>query len=599
MSNSAIVLAISLTYIPFLLAMQYSKHKWLITHPETPWEFVAILHSEASLYTLLVFLLILWLRSTWGTYIVLTLYYAVCLLDNIAWSVLGRPFHPKDVMRCIELVPNYREFLTIENFGSERIVYTAIPLITAIAIGSFNLKDSFNRLRECSKYSIKFRTAIVAGASAAIVGYIVLMPLAISSTYLHYNSLIRMGKQIYYEHTLANSKMSFSDRERLFGLLPDTTKNAKLRQFNVIFYVIETAPSDYYPDLSLSFKPWADRNGFSTRIMPEHHTTYPESDRSFLSIMTGNYPCLNRGSDWIESYDYSKALPKILKHKGYETQLLSVAPLSFHNEDKMVEGLGFKNIFESSIAREAYAQAHAVNKTLDRKILYDADQEILEQALDIIRAPRNHPFLLAFLPQASHPPFQTPPGYAGQTSQRELLEANARWQMGLMSRIMESLERTGQLQNTILIIVGDHGLRHPAESSLSPKQALLSPLTFKVPFACFCPKSTPVMQEKVTSHIDITPTVLDMLGIRYGSQDYHGRSMLTSRSRTVFFLGGEYLPVSGFTSKGFYFMENMNLNLVLKSPKFDFDNRSAAVRDDQERAAITSDLNLVKGLLTR
>lgn len=596
--DMAIVLAISMGYVPFLLGMQYSKHHWVIIRPNTFWEYVTILHSEISLYALLVALVIITMRSLWGAYILFTLYYTVCLLDNYVWFTLGRPFHPKDVMRGVELFLYYREFITFENFGWKTLIYTSAPLLAGIALLFYNSKNRFHEMRGIPR----FRLTTLWGATAALAGYIILLPLVTSHTYLHYNSLIRIGKQIYHDQKFAQGKMSNAEKTRIFGSFQTAGAKVGGRRLNVIFYVLETAPYDYYPDISQYFQPWAERNNCSVKILSEHYTTYPESDRSLLSMMTGNYPCLNRGSDWIETYNYENALPKILAGNGYRTHLLSVAPLNFHKGDIMVKNLGFEHVLESAIAEGAYAQAKTTNKLLDRTTLYKADEEILEQALDVIRAKPEEPYFLTLLPQASHASFQVPPGYDGKTSQRELIEANARWQFRLISRIMKSLEDTEQAQNTIFLIVGDHGLRHPAESSLFKDQSILSPITFKVIFACCFPKDLPALQQEVTSHVDITPTILDMLGIQFVAEAYHGRSMLTAANRSVFFLGGEYLPVSGFTSSGWFFMENTNRNLVFKSREFNFEKAAETgtrvFKDARERAKISDDLNLVKGLLT-
>lgn len=598
MEESALLLGISLAYLPFLLAMQYTKHKWLISRPEDSWGYIGILHSETSIYLLLIALLVsLGIRSVWAVFSLLTVYYLICLLDNAVWFAFGRPFHPEDFMRGFEFMSYYSEFMTLENIGVKRVIYAIVPLATGAVISISRFKSGLRQSRLASF----FRRSVLIGASAVIVGFAACLPVVVSGSYLHYNSLVRIAKQIYQDHSLVQGEIPPLERDRLFGAFTDSSVNSSGRRLNVIIYVLETAPYDLYPDISPFLRPWAERNGCSVQAMSEHYTTYPESDRSLLSIMTGRYPSLSRGSGWIKSYDYGRALPTVLGEHGYATHLLSVAPLSFHNEIAMVRNLGFKHVYESSVAKEAYDQAKRKAKSLDRKTLYDADLEILEKALGIIGTQGESPYLLAFLPQASHTPFQSPPDYAGAMGQRELLEANARWQMGLVSRIMRRLEETGQAKNTVLIVTGDHGLRHPAESSLFTNQTLLSPLTFRVTFACCYPKDLPAVAQTVSSHVDITPTILDLLGIRQGRGDYHGRSMLTAPGRAVFFLGGDYLPVSGFTSEKWYFMENINRDQVLKSPTFAFETSAAkgveTVKNEPERSGISRNLRLIKQLV--
>jgi hypothetical protein len=595
-NHRRVTVAVAVAYAPFILAMQYSKHKWLITRPESLWQYLPILHSEMALYGLFALLLSAATRSALAGWLFLTLYYIVSFCDAIAWSVMARPFHPHDVTRSLELITYYREFITVDNLGLKRVAYALVPLVTGSSLLFLRIKGVSLELKDHTRLAAQ----LCSGAVLAAACYLLAMPLLISPTYLHYNTMIRMGKQIYFDWRFSSLRPSDAEKRRLFGLPPPTRTTAGKRM-NVILFVLETAPADLYPDLSPALQPWAERNGCAARSMPEHYTTYPESDRSNLSIMSGNYPCLNRGTDWVHTFDFGAPLPEVLANHGYRTHLLSVAPLNFHDNNIMMKKLGFRSLIESRISLDAHAFAKKNNKALDRTILYSADEELLEQGVEIIKNSRRTPYLLAFLPQSSHAPFQIPPGYHGSATQRELLVANADWQLRLVLRMLKAVEESGESQNTILIIVGDHGLRHPAESLLFQDQTRLSAMTFKVSFAYILPKEFPPLKQRMTSHIDIAPTVLDLLGIKYSREAYHGRSMLGKTTRSLFFLGGEYLPVSGFTAGGGYFMENPNRNLVLKNRRFCFDESATdteEVTDSRERNSISRDLYLMHGLLT-
>lgn len=590
--------AVPLIYLPFILGMQYSKHKWMISQPETWWGYLALLHSEAALYLLVSALALCCLRSPWWAFLICTVYYYLSFSDHLAWFMAGRPFHPMDLVRTGEFLAYYGEFFTVENIGVKRVVYAAVPIAAAATM----LAPAPGRLCRPQPGTRAWKaTAGVAAAGAAV--WALLTPLVYSSSYFHHNSLVRMAKQVYDDWKFSGAELSTRDQERLFGA-PQKTAVQPLRRLNLIMYVLETAPADLYPDPGPGLRAWADRSGSRLQILGEHYTPYPESDRAFLSMMTGNYPCLNRGNEWVKSYDYGMSLPRVLESNGYHTHLYSVAPLNFHNLNVMVKNLGFGKMSESPSTAEAYRHAKAGIGSLDRTTLYQADTRLLERALEVIRAKGDRPYLLVFMPQSSHAPFQVPPGYRGPTGQRDLLEANARWQMGLLQRMLDEVEAAGSAPHTLLVVAGDHGLRHPSESSLFRKQTVLSPISFKVAALICYPGFLPTPHQGVTSHIDLTPTLLDLLGIPYPAARYQGRSMLaTMPKRSVFFLGGEYLPVSGFTAGGWYFMQNTNRDQIWKSRAFDFDSPRAGnfevVRDKAERDGINGDLRLMKALLTR
>jgi membrane-anchored protein YejM (alkaline phosphatase superfamily) len=214
-------------------------------------------------------------------------------------------------------------------------------------------------------------------------------------------------------------------------------------------------------------------------------------------------------------------------------------------------------------------------------------------------------------PQSSHAPFQKPPGIKlpEDADDESLIQANAIWQFRLIEKIIKKLEDNKSIKKTSIIITGDHGIRSAHESKqLFSNPHYLNPITFHVPLWIIDDSLVaPLNIDIATSHIDITPTILDLIGIQHNPLNYHGRSVWENvEDRYVFFLGGDYLPVSGFTYKKRFFMENRLKNLVDTNDTFlfdRFDDRQNNAIDRNKKFSNTVDpskaLLLVKSLLIK
>jgi len=575
--------------------MQYSKHRWVISLTDTLRDFLPILHAELSTYLLLVGMLVLFVRSRALSYLLLSLYFLISLCDWYTWFIINRPFHFADIQRAIEFAYYFKGFSVLSPGMAWKL---GIMLISMAPAGIILWALPGMKKKAWDRH--------VAHASLLCLGcYGILLPCLIGSYDLRRNSMVRMAGEILYEYRLRHPPTAEMDIRKVLGTCQNRVavlSPPKNRDANIVIFVLETTPYRFYNDSVTQFsRQIQDAFHLNAWTMREHYTTYPESDRAILSIMTGKYPPLERGAGWVRSYDYAGSLPRVLKDFGYKTFMLSTAPLDFHDNRYLMEALGFETIVDSSLAKKALTIKDKA-RVFERTKLYDADRELTSKAQAIIASHPAQPYLLVIAPQASHAPFQRPPHYEGDASQASLIKANAGWQLEQIQRIIRTLSEQGQLDRTWVIVTGDHGLRHPAETALFADLKRLSADTFHVPFLLFARRDLPPTVLQPSSHIDITPTILDLLGIPYPPYTYQGRNPGRECKRSVFWLGGDYLPASGFTTQGRYFMENRNLGLVLKSPRFDFspDRKSGAERcTESEQRIVACNLDLIKRLLLK
>ncbi|MCF7980633.1 MAG: sulfatase-like hydrolase/transferase [Pseudomonadales bacterium] len=88
-----------------------------------------------------------------------------------------------------------------------------------------------------------------------------------------------------------------------------------------------------------------------------------------------------------------------------------------------------------------------------------------------------------------------------------------------LARVFEGLKKNGQLENTIVIVTGDHGEEFMEKGHWGHNSTFVEE-QIRVPLIIHIPKSAPKIINKVTSHIDIPATVLSLLKVNIKPETY-------------------------------------------------------------------------------
>jgi arylsulfatase A-like enzyme len=130
------------------------------------------------------------------------------------------------------------------------------------------------------------------------------------------------------------------------------------------------------------------------------------------------------------------------------------------------------------------------------------------------------------------------------------------------------LKQTGTLDHTLIVLVGDHGIRtkqeHPSFSA-----GTLDDMTFHVPLMIFAPGilKAPRIVSTQASHIDLSPTLLDLLGLNRGRELEEGSPIWDERlkHRTTFFMARNYLGTDGYYENGRSYMLKYPIHAAFES----------------------------------
>jgi hypothetical protein len=165
---------------------------------------------------------------------------------------------------------------------------------------------------------------------------------------------------------------------------------------------------------------------------------------------------------------------------------------------------------------------------------------------------------------------------------------------------VEQLSSERRLDHTIIVVTGDHGIRTAIEDPSFEPHGLLPDYSFHVPLLIFAPQILKDRQTVrfVTSHIDVAPTVLDLLGIKQGREFEQGLPVWDTdgSKRKVFLWAGDYLGAEGFAEGQNFTVWNEVVDYVFTGRSLDEDVMHMAPVGSVEQAGAVECLRTMSKL---
>lgn len=282
-------------------------------------------------------------------------------------------------------------------------------------------------------------------------------------------------------------------------------KPGSLSDANVLIVTLDTTRADHigcYGNDGIA-TPTMDRLAkegvlFSRAISPAP-TTLP----SHCSIHTGLYPFHHgaRSNGVFRLPESNTTLAEIFHEKGYAT---GAAISAFVLDSRFGLAQGFVS-YNDALKDFAVNRIHP-----DPERFADKTTDV---ALDWLRTHKGEKFFYWIHYFDPHQPYE-PPGkykeeYAGRPYDGEIAYVDAEFK-----RVVTYLEETGQRDNTIIVIIGDHGQGMGQHDELT-HGFLLYDTTLHVPLIMNCGSKLGggVYVEREVSSVDVAPTVLSLLGL--------------------------------------------------------------------------------------
>lgn len=294
------------------------------------------------------------------------------------------------------------------------------------------------------------------------------------------------------------------------------------KRYNIILYFFESTPRKYY-DMKINdryvVETWhrLEKNSLN---FTNHYANYPLSANALMSVLTSAYD-LNSKDMVIQKYPDIplRTLSEILKDRGYRTCLIHTGGLGYAGQKRFLKNRKFDSIIE-------YDDLVTV-PPYNRQVGWGVDERaMIKPAIEFISKKPGSPYFMVFLPVNPHHPYAYPDSsfrIAGEpgdgTSGKRKTWINylnsLHYADASLGMLIDELERTHCLDNTLIFLFADHG-----EAFYQHKMNYNHPLflyneNVHVPFLIYSRElfDEPEYYDGITRHIDILPTILDILDI--------------------------------------------------------------------------------------
>lgn len=275
------------------------------------------------------------------------------------------------------------------------------------------------------------------------------------------------------------------------------------RRMNLVILSVDTLRADRLAAYGArtSHSPFLDELAVQSFVCERAYTNYPLSSFAYSSMFTGLVPSaspaglLARGQQ--PQWNTSQALAEVLLSNGFETAAFS----AFNAE---------------SIAREE-SMGHLTHGfgvfTPERRIVAWDGADLVDAACAALPRIAQQRFFLWLHLLDPHAPYKEREGAeGGDNSPEQAYNAEVRYTDQQVRRFVMHLRQLGHANDTIIVIMGDHGEAF-GEHGFRFHGTTLYEEQVRVPLLFLVPGLTPRRIPDIASVMDIAPTVMDLLAV--------------------------------------------------------------------------------------
>jgi phosphoglycerol transferase MdoB-like AlkP superfamily enzyme len=339
----------------------------------------------------------------------------------------------------------------------------------------------------------------------------------------------------------------------------------KARDYNVVLLVLETAPARILDPAvdSLQDMPNLRRLRDRAFVGSHHYSTFPATNRATFSILTSVYMSVDFA--WSAGDVAVPSMIRSLGDVGYRTAFYGYS-WEAGGDVTMFKDLGFQRLVNSELGSTLFLPDMELGLPWAERVKRDAAP--LRSMENDIRdwAARGQKFAVQFSPELGHGPWPLIDNKPN-ASMDERGHALVVFQDAWLGEIVSALEAAHVLDKTIIVVTADHGIRFKEEHPDFPL-GKIDDMSFHVPLLVYAPgilKSAERI-DWATSHIDIQPTILDLLGVQTGREWEEGSPIWDpANGRRVFMLADMMFGADGYWEDGKYYMEQNDSRAVFES----------------------------------
>lgn len=276
----------------------------------------------------------------------------------------------------------------------------------------------------------------------------------------------------------------------------------------------------------------------------DYHEQVYNGTSSDADLMTNTsvYP-IRRGSTFFRYPNNSyNSLPKLLEKQGYSTVGIHPDKGSYWNWMPALNSIGFQKTIDST------------HFNMDETIgLGLSDGSYLRQVEPVIKE-QKQPFYSFLVTLTSHGPFDLPKQYRELKLDEKLDETKMGGYLQSVNYVdkqigilIDKLDRDGILDNTVLVIYGDHtGIHKYYEdevAKITPQEDWWKGNNWRIPLIVYQKNAAGEEIKTIGGQVDLMPTIASLMGVN--SEEFEdtamGRNLLNTKKNFTVLASGEYI----------------------------------------------------------
>ncbi len=287
---------------------------------------------------------------------------------------------------------------------------------------------------------------------------------------------------------------------------------------NVLFIVLESTRFDYVqnPDDKGSVVETPNLLALAKRgtWAKSAYTAFPHTTKSLFSILCGRLPAMQPAFFLTSATPFPQCLPSVLRKAGYNTYFSQSAVGAFERRPVLAHHLGY----------EAFRSWEELG---GEKLGYLASDDLslvapFDKWLTSIDA--EEPFMATVLTSGTHHPYRLTRTEKAKLKKagidpKSLSEAERYAKLiqvedELVGRLLATLEKRDLLDNTVVVVVGDHGEGF-GDKGVRQHDNNFYQEGLHVPLIVAGPGVPQKAVERTVSLTDVTPTIFDLLNVHW------------------------------------------------------------------------------------
>lgn len=301
---------------------------------------------------------------------------------------------------------------------------------------------------------------------------------------------------------------------------------------NIIMIMLESVNEiaineEYFPTLyKIYSKGWSWKNNYSPR------NTCPTGNNEFsalTSLYSINNTCVAR--DYKDN-TYYESIFNLFKNKGYNVT-------SYHN---YTDHYYPRVTIHKNMGSTFYGPSQLEIETSSVYGKWPSDVELIEKSFPIMK--QDGKFFAFLTTVTSHAPYNSSSEYGDKyldkfkdldvsTDIKRYLSKLTEVDLALQT-LMENLKKDKKLDNTVIVLFGDHYPYAIDTKSISKVLGDIENVDIdKTPFVIYNSKMKPQVHEEYTSYINILPTIANLFSLDYDARLYMGEDLLSENYQSI------------------------------------------------------------------